>query len=292
MRNIAAWFVACFLILLGFTRRAKKKALNGRFILSVYFHAPNKNLFEFCINWLIKNNFNFLSQEDVWLITQKKRPFPQNAVIITVDDGWLSNEENVVAVAVKYRIPVTIFIPTDAIRDGDYWWLYIEKAKKMRLTEYSAGHLKHVSNEERRNIVAELKKNIYIGRAAMSVDQVKRISGSEYITIGSHSLSHPVLVNCDDGESYMEIKRSKEIIEGWLNKEVKYFAYPNGDYSLREMRYLSETGYALAYTTAPEYLTEEVIEKSYELPRFEVFENISEAEAICRLLGVWQSIFK
>ncbi|MVN22036.1 polysaccharide deacetylase family protein [Mucilaginibacter arboris] len=295
IRYLGASFIAFLLIGLGFTKRMKQRAINGEFILSIYFHSPSRELFEFCIKWLIRNNFNFLSQEDILRISNKSKPFPTASVVITVDDGWQTNEENIVVIADRYRIPVTIFVSTHPIDSGEFWWPYIDYANKMNITNHSIRFLKTISNKERENIVKEIKQLVQLDRLAMTVDQIKRISKSDFITIGSHTINHPILTNCNDDEVFKELKESKIVIENWINKKVKYFAYPNGDYSEREINYLKKLSYTLAYNTKPLPLTEIALQNLYELPRFSIFENISKNEAICRMLGVWQiktSLFK
>ena len=289
LRNACAWLAAMLLIRLGLTNRAKKKAINGEFILSIYFHAPSKKLFEFCVKWLIKNDFHFLCQKDVYSIYKKEQPFPKRSVIITVDDGWQTNIENIVAIADKYKIPVAIFVSTEAVENGNFWWPYIEYATKMKMINQSVESLKKLPNKERGAIVNSVKKNIQLGRQAMTPEQIKNISASEYITIGSHTVTHPILTNCEDEQVYFELNTSRQKIEEWVKKEVVHFAYPNGDYGDREIKYLKDLGYILAYTIQPDYLTKQRLENIYQLPRFDIFENISNAEAICRMLGVWQS---
>lgn len=291
IRHIGASAIAYLFIALGLTRSLKKKALKGDFILSIYFHAPSKKLFEFCITWLKKNKFQFLSQEDILLIANKSKPFPKGGVVITVDDGWQTNEENIVAVANKYKVPVTIFVSSDPVEKGNFWWSYIDVANRMELIGSSIESLKKVSNEERKKVLYSIKDDLQLDRQAMTVDQIKNISKSEHITIGGHTVSHPILINCNDEEAYIELKESKEKIEEWVNKNIKCFAYPNGDYNEREIKYLKETGYALAYTTQATYLTENCLQNIYEIPRFCIFENISKAEAVCRMLGLWQKYF-
>lgn len=280
------------LILLGVTTRIKRRALNGEFILSIYFHSPSYKLFEFCIKWLIENKFTFLSQQDVYAIYSGVKPFTKGGVIITVDDGWLTNEENIVSIANKYEVPVTIFVITDSIENGDFWWCYLENVKKQGLKTFpSFKRIKEMPDVEKRRVVNKMKSAVKIERVAMSVDQIKSISKSHYVNIGAHTVSHPFLIQCKDDESYTELKSSKDTIEQWIGKPVNSFAYPNGDYSLREIKYLQELGYNLSFTTVPKYLTKTLLENIYELPRFEVFEDVSEQEAICRMLGIWQQIF-
>jgi peptidoglycan/xylan/chitin deacetylase (PgdA/CDA1 family) len=277
---------------MGFTKRVKRKLNKGEFILSVYFHSPDKELFEFCIKWLKKNDLNFLSQEDVYAIFKKSKPFPKSSVIITVDDGWQTNEENIVRIANQYNIPIAIFVSTDAIENGNFWWSYVERAAKMKISNYSVKALKRLPDEERKKIICGIKKIIFLPREAMTLEQVKKIASFKYITIGSNTVYHPILFNCVDEQVRFELAASKQKIEEWTNKPVIYFAYPNGNYSDREIKYLKEIGYVLAYTTRPVYLKKQNLQNVYELPRFSIFENTSRAEAICRMLGVWQSLIK
>jgi hypothetical protein len=50
---------------------------------------------------------------------------------------------------------------------------------------------------------------------------------------------------------------------------------------------VESAGYRLAFTTRPSYLTAENIKEKYRLPRFEVLKDVSFAENICRMSGVW-----
>jgi peptidoglycan/xylan/chitin deacetylase (PgdA/CDA1 family) len=292
IRNINAAIISFLFIALGLSKKAKKKALLGDYILSIYFHAPEGALFEFCIKWLKKNDFHFLSEKDIVAIAKNTVPFPKGGVILTVDDGWLSNEKNVIAIAEKHKVPVTIFVATDAIEHGNYWWPYIEKAIKLKVPSPSINELKTFPNKEREKVVKKIKKTLTLNRQALNVNQIKKAAISKYIHIGAHTVHHPILINCEDDEAFLEIKESKEQIESWLNRKVDSFAYPNGDYSKREIEYLKQLDFSLAYTTKPDYLTKAQLENIYELPRFCIFEGISQPEAICRMTGIWQRFFK
>ena len=292
IRNINAKIISFLFITLGLSRQVKRKALRGDFILSIYFHSPEGALFEFCIKWLKKNGFHFLSEKDIVAIAKNVVPFPQGGVILTVDDGWLSNEKNVIAIAEKHKVPVTIFIATHAIEHGNYWWPYVAKAQELRMGFPSIAELKSMPNKEREKILTKVKTKVTLERQALSLKQLKKAANSTYITIGAHTVHHPILTNCEDKEAYLEIKESKEQIESWLKTKVGSFAYPNGDYSKREIEYLKQLDFFSAYTTEPHYLTKERLKKIYQLPRFCIYEGVSKPEAICRMTGIWQRFFK
>jgi len=287
-RNFIGNFIAKTLISLGFVKRAIKKVQNGDFILSICFHAPSKHLFESSINWLIKNGFYFISVEEVENAAKGKIPFPKGAVVLTIDDGWQSNLDNIVPVAENNKIPVTIFVSTEAVEKGNgYWWSYISEARKIGLAKDSVEFFKSLDNEDRIKIIEETKTKININRQALTIDQIKDISKNKYISLGSHSVSHPILPRCSNSESHFEITQSKRIIEEWVNRKIKHFAYPNGDFSNREISILKRNGYTLAFGTDQKYLNKENITQVYKLPRRLMVENASFEENICRMIGVW-----
>lgn len=144
--------------------------------------------------------------------------------------------------------------------------------------------------EKRLGILQELKKKVLPGRDAMTIDQVISVSASPFVTIGSHTQTHPILINCQDDQVYDELKASRQILETWIGKEVAYFAYPNGDFGQREIKILNALNYRLAFCSEPRYLTPDLLKNNYTLPRFGFLEGASSAENICRITGVWQSM--
>ncbi|MFT3911825.1 MAG: polysaccharide deacetylase family protein [Ferruginibacter sp.] len=287
-RNIAAYMLSKFLIISGKVRKVKKRAANGDFILSVYFHDPDKHLFESCVKWFLKEGYSFISTDELAAVAKAEKPFPKSAVIFTVDDGWSGNKENIAAIANRYKIPVTIFASTQPIATGEaYWWSYISAANKKGLVTQSVSALKKVKNEERMSIVNAVKEQLPLKREALTIDELKEISATNFVTIGSHTVTHPILITCTDEQSNFEIKESKKILENWLHKDIEHFAYPNGLFHEREINFLKDSGYKTAYTTIPQYLTAENFKDLYRLPRFDVLEGISFTENICRMTGAW-----
>ena len=290
LRFVSCWLIACLFILFGLVRRAKAKAFKGEYILSIYFHKPSSNEFENCIKWLKSKGFQFLSTNEVHAIMERQLPFPKGAVVLTVDDGWYSNKRNIAEVSEKYQVPVTIFVSTDPVEQGAYWWSYVEEAQRRKLCNTSVEQLKLVPNEKRLVLVNELQQKLHLPREAMTMRQIQQIAASKWVTIGGHTLSHPILNNCTTEQVYQELNQSKKKLQSWTGQPIDYFAYPNGDYSKREIQLLSDFGYKLAFTVRPDYLYEHKLRDRYELPRFEVIENASFAETICRLMGVWEPI--
>src|SRR5690606_3336962 len=114
-------------IFLGLVRRECKRVHSENLITPIYFHNPSKELFEKCIRWLVKNNYHFISTADLYEILKGNRTVKHGAVCITVDDGKKDNLENIIPLAKKLEIPVTIFIATEPVEGGSFWWSYVNK---------------------------------------------------------------------------------------------------------------------------------------------------------------------
>ena len=292
MRNILAWVFSLILILLGFVSRAKKGALRGEYILSIYFHNPSKKEFEKCIKWLVKNKFHFINAADLNKIANKQVPFPKGAVFLSVDDGWQSNETNIVEVAKQYGIPVTIFVSTEPVETGVYWWSYIHKAESLKMDIHNKPDLKKMSNNKRLYVVNNIKNDLTLDREAMSIEQIKRISGDKNITIGGHTHTHPILPNCKEETVVEEIQKSKSKLESWTGKEVNLFAYPNGDFGRREKEILKNLNFRFGFSNQPKYLTRDNLRDPFNIPRFGFLEGATHAENICRITGIWQPLVR
>lgn len=287
-RNIFARIYAYYLIKSGCVKNAVEGIKSNKIILSIYFHNPTSKVFNECINWLTSNNFHFLLASDLILISSGKLPFPQNGVIITVDDGWKDNIKNIVPLANLYNIPVTIFVTTDPVASGGgFWWSYIKKALKLKITQFTVADLKMMTNRKRKRILNDIKKVVSVDREAMDKNQLIQIASSNNIHIGSHTNTHPILPNCTDQEAEFEIKYPRTIIESWIHKPVISFAYPNGDFSDRDVELVKKAGYQIAFSTRRSYIIPSLFDDLFVLPRFEILDDSSINENICRMTGIW-----
>lgn len=288
-RNFSAKYYAKFLMLSGAVGRAKSKALRGDYILSIYFHNPSKKEFKFVITWLRKEGFHFISVAELIDIMDGTRSFPKGAVLLTVDDGWASNVENIVSVADNEGVPVTIFITTGAVESGNYWFNYAKKANRMGLGYPGSEALKQISHQKKLAVLKKIKESVELSREAMTVSDVQKIAASPYITIGGHTVNHPILPNCSDQEARFETIHCKTVIEEWLGEKVETFAYPNGSFGEREIEFCQEANYKIAFANNPGFITQRNLKDKYKIPRVGFLEGASNAENICRMMGVWHA---
>jgi len=85
----------------------------------------------------------------------------------------------------------------------------------------------------------------------MTWDQLIEISESGFITIGSHTMTHPWLPSQSVQGLDSEITGSKRAIESHLKKPIGAFCYPIGGFNKDVRQKVIESGYKIAVATNP-----------------------------------------
>ena len=124
-------------------------------------------------------------------------------------------------------------------------------------------------------------------RRSLTLDELKEIARYPGAAIGGHTSGHTVTTKCTQDELKIEIGGSKHLLEFWTGKPVCSFAYPEGRYDGRERQTLLEFEYSIAATTQAVFVEKET--DSLLVPRFCVPDKVSFPEAICNMVGIWQS---
>lgn len=206
------------------------------------YHNPRRDILEKHLRYL-KKYFNFITLDLLIdsIYNKNWSTIPKNPIIITIDDGFKDNFE-LLSLFKKYGIKPTIYICSHIINTHRRFWFESEGVDPHKFFYYD--------NDER---LAELSdKNgfrptkEYLTRQALNLAEI--IEMSPYIDFQSHTKFHPILPKCSDEESFSEVKESKERLTEMLNNKILHFSYPNGDYSIREIRQLKEVGYKSART--------------------------------------------
>lgn len=228
--------------------------------------------------------------------------------VVTFDDGYEGNRRVVLPVMEALNLPFTVFCATGAIEQGEpYWWdRVIHSAlacrKRIILTDILLGtydfgsrlrgesrwceiqrllsDLKSVERKRREQIVRAIARQSdesqqSIPLRPMSPKQVRDLSGAGLVTIGAHSHTHDILTQLSAEEAGDSILRSKEKLEAWTGRRVKYFSYPNGNYSPALMRAVASAGFTAAVST--EERTWKRTDDIYAIPRIGIgrFDTIS-----------------
>ncbi len=103
----------------------------------------------------------------------------------------------------------------------------------------------------------------------MSEDELGRCAKHPLITVGSHTVSHPLLTRCDDRTLEFELTRSRELLESATGSPIDLFAYPTGDYDRRVAQATQRAGYRSAFAMDPKG----VGLAAYEIPRVGLYRS-------------------
>ena len=109
-----------YLIYLLLGKKILLNKINKTKILSIYFHNPSVSVFEKIIKWLVKYDFTIVSINQLQQILDGTKVNTNKTVFISFDDAWSENLK-LIPILEKYNVPITLFVPTKAIEDGDLW---------------------------------------------------------------------------------------------------------------------------------------------------------------------------
>src|SRR5258708_6850104 len=153
----------------------------------------------------LKENYKIITLSDAEKIMQGTKKNKENAVVITIDDGY-EDVLDALPIFEKYNIKPALFVLGDR-----------EKPNRKEL-----GNQKPFLKSK--DIVL-LKKRNWI--------------------IGSHSLTHSNLSLITEGEIEKEISESKVKLENEISEKIKYFSYPRGKYNDFCLKTVKKAGYTL-----------------------------------------------
>jgi peptidoglycan/xylan/chitin deacetylase (PgdA/CDA1 family) len=91
-------------------------------------------------------------------------------------------------------------------------------------------------------------------RPLLSAQQIREMH-CYGIQFGSHTLTHPSLLNSSDIKLQREVRDSKARLEDLLDSEVTCFAYPFGNVDNRVRAAVADAGYKLGMTMRPGFNT-------------------------------------
>lgn len=226
----------------------------------------------------LKTRYQLVSIEQLEELLLSKKKL-NNICHISFDDGEKSFYRVVFPILQKHRVPVSLFLSPEIIAENKNFWFQEIRgydtsvlkdiiAKKLgiplvKINMFACKDIfKSLTYKQINEIIAayqsatgcEVKESYNI-----SLNELRTVVASGLVTIGAHTIDHPILQNETDIDSFNEITASIEKLGDLLGHPVKYFAYPNGrpgiDFGEREMQYLQEKGISMAFSTGGYYLS-------------------------------------
>lgn len=244
-------------------------SINGRHISS---EQMEKHLIYF------KKNYNIVSLSDCFLSYRNNETPKKKTIALTFDDGYLNNYTTVFPFLKKYDIPATFFIISQSLIDDNFvnWPDVLDILRthsanssieignetfkrgskggffSEKLGTSASDHIKKMG-AERDSILSQIiskyefekiiaKANIEYYKL-INKEQLKQMSESKLVEIGSHTHSHYNLGNINNELAKEELTKSKKIIEEVIGKDVKTIAFPDGSYTKDVKTISEEAGY-------------------------------------------------
>ena len=175
-------------------------------------------------------------------------------VALTLDDGLANNVEVAYPILRRLGLTATFFVCPGLADAGR--WLWNHEARE-RLRQLSAAALRELALQlgapaDVEGFVDWLKRQPLPGRC--SAESLIRAATPRFspsaaqrhdfdiadwedlrgldpavVTLGAHTLTHPILTTLPPAEAEREITGSQRVLEARLQRPVRLFAYPNGD---------------------------------------------------------------
>ena len=223
----------------------------------------------------LKQQFHILRFEEDW--SHLKEP----AVVVTFDDGYADNVCEALPILEEVGVPATFFVSTGYLGTSkEFWWHRLE-AMLLRDSEFPpsfilddpsysrvwdtvtfeqrkalyttlSGLMLKITPERREDWLNQLKKWNGTGdegnnaHRSMSHEEIKRLAGSPWATIGAHTVTHSALSALSEEQQRQEIFTSKKDLEDTTGVEIMTFSYPSGrkiDYDRISVRLCREAGF-------------------------------------------------
>lgn len=240
--------------------------------------VPDAARFQAQMHW-IKTWFNVLALPEA-VERLRAGDLPARAAAITFDDGYADNATVALPILKRLELPATFFIAAgyldggrmfndtviESIRrargpelDLTRWGLgrheIADDACRRRAIDRLLGTLKYLDPREREDKAAALAQaaGTELPRDLMlTTDQVRALAAAG-MTIGAHTVSHPILSRVAEPEARAEMGEGRERLEAITGRRVALFAYPNGkpgtDYTGTHVRLAREAGFEAACST-------------------------------------------
>ncbi len=228
--------------------------------------------------------------------------FARRFVCLTFDDGYRDTLQWAYPILKEAGVPFAVYVPTSfPDRLGELWWLVLEAViqrndriglvidgrdrkfdcrtvpEKRALYDEIYWWLRARPTEaEMRTTIRNLAAFYHVDVAAfcdelcMTWVELAQLAADPLVTIGAHTVNHPMLAKLTKEAVRSEMDLSRSVIEAALSLRPEHLSYPYGDRTSvgpREFEVAAELGFKTAVTTRPGVLFAEHGQHLTALPR-------------------------
>ena len=228
--------------------------------------------------------------------------FSRRFVCLTFDDGYRDTLRWAYPILKEAGLPFAVYVPTSfPDRLGELWWLVLEAviARNVRIGLVIDGRDRKFdcrtvaekralydelywwlrarpTEKEMLGVVRSLAAYYHVDIAAfcdelcMSWPELAELAADPLVTIGAHTVNHPMLAKLSKEAARSEMDLSRSVIEAALAVRPEHLSYPIGDKTsagAREFAIAAELGFKTAVTTRPGVLFRQHNQCMTALPR-------------------------
>ena len=225
-----------------------------------------------------KKNFDIITVKEAFEIVKNKIPLLRNTLAISFDDGYKNNIDTALPLLEKHEVPATIFVSSLCFNDENniIWSFYVAainyfyKDIEIKIGNHSfinsydsknqtslIDFIKFSECEERESVLKKLESDYHLKDKLnsipseiwklMSTSDLIEVEKSSMVTIESHGHLHFNLGFITFESAVNDLKKSKDLLESNLKKEINLLAYPDGSYSDKIKDAAEELGFKSQY---------------------------------------------
>ena len=163
--------------------------------------------FEEHMQGILDRGYTPIFVADYYNSVERGQSLPENPIIVTFDDGYLSNYEIAFPILKRLGIPATIFVVTST--------------------------------------VGATAESGIVGTSHFTWEQAREMQQSGIIDIHSHSHTHRDMTSLSPAQLQEELRLSRYLIERNLGKNCYVFSYPFGKYNRETSQRARAAGYRM-----------------------------------------------
>ena len=276
---------------------------------------------------LLKSKYTVISPQQFLHWGEDEVELPSRAVLLTCDDGLLNNLTDMLPLALELDVQLLFFVtgasalPASSMLWYEQLYLWLQLAvgnivlrvpwreHPVRVCEQIQAlrfelikNLSALDAASRHQLLADLRTQIGISQnwdseysentvlrrrfLMLNVNELRQLANAG-MTIGAHTISHPMLSQMSDNQAFEEISQSRDQLEGALSRPVWALAFPFGNpgaVSSREIEFARRAGFKFAFMNVESRFGD----YRFAVPRVHASLGMNLAEFEAHVSGVYQ----